>query len=160
MRQPRLEPVKEPREGRDDEEGRDPSADRSAPLDGQHGEGTHGPDADQRRHAGHPEEERGHQASTVAAAEAEQYRQHPGPSEDTPGGQDGLDGLWLGLWLVPRGRRHVSRSRFDGSVMVAALPYLAGHEPPVGAPAPEQLRVSSALDDAPVLEHEDPVGTR
>ena len=32
--EPRLEPVKEPGQGRDDEEGRDPPADRVASLDG------------------------------------------------------------------------------------------------------------------------------
>ncbi len=35
---------------------------------------------------------------------------------------------------------------------------LAGHEPEVGATAGHELHVSAALDDAPALEHQDPVG--
>ena len=154
--QPRLQPVEEPGQGRNDEECDEPPADRSAPLHGQDGEGAHGADPDQRGNPGHPEEERGHQASTVAAAEPEEHRQNPSPSEAAPGREDGLRRPRLRLFQ--RGVRRVSRARLDWAVRVTPFLHLAGHEARVGAPAPEELRVPPALDDAPAFQHEDPVG--
>ena len=158
VRQPRLEPVQESRDRRDDEERDEPSADRRAPLDGQHREGAHGADADQRRDPRDPQEERGRQAAAVPPAEAEEHRQHARPSEDTASGHDGLGGL-RPLRLV-RARRRVGEPRLglDGPVASASLPHLAAHETPVGFPPLEQLRMASALDDASMFEHKDPVG--
>src|SRR5262249_38349531 len=145
VREPRLDPVEQARERRDDEEGREPSAHRSAPLDGQHGEGAHRSDPDQRGHAGHSEEERRHQASAVTAAEAKNAPTPGGPPQDPPRREGGPGGPRQRPPPFGPGRRGRGRPPPGPPFGVAPPPPLARHEPPVRAPALEELRVPSAL---------------
>ena len=156
--QPRLEPVEESGERRDDEQGGEPAADRAAPLDGQHGEGAHHAHADQRGDASHAEQERDDEPPAIAAAQPQEHRQHPGPPKPPRRGQDGLRRLRLRARPVRRRAGAGGRARREGAVLVDPLRDLGRHEPRVRAAAHDQLRMRAALDDAPAVEHEDAIG--
>src|SRR5207249_11641228 len=97
--------------------------------------------------------------AAVAARLVEERAEYGAPA-DGLGADDGIRRL---LITVGAGRRAVAIGREGGragadSDRPRAIPRLPSHQTRVGASAAEQLPVGALFDQAPLVEHEGPVG--
>ena len=155
--EPRLDPVQQPGQRRDDPQRDQQRRDRLAALDGAHGQRAQHAHADQRRHPRDAKDERQGEARAIAARLVQQRARHRAPA-DVVGTQDRIGRLALALRLAVAGAVEAGGGARADRHRAADIARLGGHEPRVDAGAADQRRVRALLDQAALVEHEDPVG--